>query len=383
MGAGVSCAQEGTSEQGKTLETPQNFSLSEMEILSWDSVENATGYCVEINDEEYRTKETNLDVFKLLYQPGEYTISLYAYGKNGFLPSEYTSLSYSIPSLQGKLAFKSINNGKEVSITGVDVDNIEGKLVFPDMVGNIPVTGIEGNAFINAKKITGVLLPQNLETVGVSAFKGCTTLKRVEWGINIEEVPTSCFKGCPQLEQITFSEGLKKIGRESLEDCAKLERLSLPSTLQVIDLMGAPNLKHIEVHEANRVYKSVENKCILLRENNTLVVGTEEAFIPEETTSIGIKAFRGTGVTSVTIPQSVKSIGAYAFSDCAHLTEVIFEEGVEVLGSQVFEGSGSLQEINLPNTLTTIGAYAFKNCVSLQSLRIPKNVIESSTAFPA
>ena len=173
----------------------------------------------------------------------------------------------------------------------------------------------------------------------------------MEWGINIEEVPTSCFKGCPQLEQITFSEGLKKIGRESLEDCAKLERLSLPSTLQVIDLMGAPNLKHIEVHEANRVYKSVENKCILLRENNTLVVGTEEGFIPEETTSIGIRAFRGTGVTSVTIPQSVKSIGAYAFSDCRNLANIYLQPTVPpVISSNSFDGNASGRKFYVPRS---------------------------------
>jgi len=96
-------------------------------------------------------------------------------------------------------------------------------------------------------------------------------------------------------------------------------------------------------------------------------------------TSIGANA-RGTGafqnnanVTSVTIPNSVTSIGDYAFFECTSLTSVTMAYGVTSIGNYSFEDSG-LASVTIPNSVTSIGGYAFLRCNSLTSLTIPSSV---------
>lgn len=96
--------------------------------------------------------------------------------------------------------------------------------------------------------------------------------------------------------------------------------------------------------------------------------------------SIGYRSFYGnTTLTSLTIPDSVKSIGNMAFYAC-NLTSVTLGNGVTSIGTQAFMGNKSLANIVFGNSLTTIGDKAFSLCKSLESITIPKSVthIESS-----
>jgi hypothetical protein len=96
--------------------------------------------------------------------------------------------------------------------------------------------------------------------------------------------------------------------------------------------------------------------------------------ISTNVTSIGTKAFRGAGLTSVTIPKSVTSIGDYAFGDCTHLTSVAIPNSVTSLGGYMFAYDTSLTSANIPTTVTSIGTAAFYDCSKLNSVTIPNTV---------
>ena len=98
-----------------------------------------------------------------------------------------------------------------------------------------------------------------------------------------------------------------------------------------------------------------------------------ETGITYSVTSIGIGAFSGRQLYSVTIPNSVTSIGCSAFQYCSGLTSVTIPNSVTSIDSIVFYECTSLTSITLPNSLDTIGAYAFYN-TGLTSITIPKNV---------
>jgi hypothetical protein len=91
-------------------------------------------------------------------------------------------------------------------------------------------------------------------------------------------------------------------------------------------------------------------------------------------TSIGYSAFRGcTGLTHITIPNSVKSIGDYAFRGCTGLTQVTIPGSVESIGDYAFQWC-SLTQVTIPGSVKSIGACAFSYCTSLTHITIPDSV---------
>ena len=100
--------------------------------------------------------------------------------------------------------------------------------------------------------------------------------------------------------------------------------------------------------------------------------GLTSVTIGNGVTGISYSAFYGcSGITSVTIPDSVTSIGEYAFYGCSGLTSVTIPDSVTSIGGSAFSGCSGLTSIVVPNSVTSIGKYAFEDCNSLTSITIP------------
>ena len=97
--------------------------------------------------------------------------------------------------------------------------------------------------------------------------------------------------------------------------------------------------------------------------------------IPDSVTSIGCSAFSGcSALTGVTIPDSVTSIGDRAFYRCTSLTSVTIGDSVTSIGSGAFSGCTSLTSVTIGDSVTSIGHGAFRECTSLTSVTIPDSV---------
>jgi BspA type Leucine rich repeat region (6 copies)/Secretion system C-terminal sorting domain len=92
-------------------------------------------------------------------------------------------------------------------------------------------------------------------------------------------------------------------------------------------------------------------------------------------TGIGEEAFLDcTGLTSITIPNSVTSIASYAFSGCTSLTSVTIPNSVISIGPSAFESCYSLTSVTIPNSIVSIGNSTFGLCTGLKSIMIPNSV---------
>jgi hypothetical protein len=135
-------------------------------------------------------------------------------------------------------------------------------------------------------------------------------------------------------------------------------------------LNDCPNLKAINVNSSNKFYSSNQGVLFVKSKDNTKLMlfkypqGKAGAYtIPDGVTNIGDRfngAFLGcTRLTSVTIPDSVTSIGGRAFLGCTNLTSVTIGNGVTSIGNGAFSGCTSLTSVTIPDSVTSIGNGAF------------------------
>ncbi len=252
------------------------------------------------------------------------------------------------------------------------------------------------NAFTNCTSLTSLIFPDSLTSIGLFAFQNCTSLKTVVFGNSLKEILGHAFDGCTSLENVTLPKSLSSLGWSAFSPCNSLQS--------------------INVEEGNTNYSSVDG--ILFNYDKTTLIqypaGKTEGtyFIPDSVKEIFSYAFTNcTYLKSVVIPESVTTIREYAFEDCTSLVNVTMGNSVKEIQSRVFEnctslenvtlgnsvtkiwsrafyGCSSLKNINLPNSVTNIGSYGFCGCSSLTSIRIPSslekinnNVFENCTSL--
>ena len=105
-------------------------------------------------------------------------------------------------------------------------------------------------------------------------------------------------------------------------------------------------------------------------------------FIPASVTSIGERAFEGCKANSITIPDSVKKIGAYAFLDCAYIDTVTIPANITEITDDCFNGCQYLNNVVLPDTVKSIGKNAFKGCKRMTNFTMGNGVeIIGDSAF--
>ncbi len=93
-------------------------------------------------------------------------------------------------------------------------------------------------------------------------------------------------------------------------------------------------------------------------------------------TSISSDAFAGqTGITSVSIPQNIRSIGTGAFQNCTGLKSVTMAAGITEISESTFKGCSALASVSVPNTVTRIGASAFEDCVLLKTATLAEGLL--------
>ncbi len=183
----------------------------------------------------------------------------------------------------------------------------------------------------------------------------------------------------PQFVTYQGTYSVTSIGRSAFSGCTGLTSITIPESVTSIGVLafnGCTGLTNIIVEAGNPKYDSRNNcNAIIETATNELFAGCKNTTIPNSVTSIGDYAFYWcTGLTSVTIPNSVTSIGGSAFSGCTGLTSVNIPNSVTSIGDYAFQFCSGLTSVTIPNSVTSIGRNAFDECTRLTSVTIPSSV---------
>ena len=133
------------------------------------------------------------------------------------------------------------------------------------------------------------------------------------------------------------------------------------------------NLNH-KTKEASVTFNGNKNKTKGYENNITIPTNITIDNELYKVTSIGEEAFMFSSFKSITIPNSISSIGEDAFYNCKALTSVNIPNSVSRIEAKTFYNCRSLKEIIIPNSVTTICEWSFSCCDSLASITIPSSV---------
>ena len=351
------------------------------------------------------------------------------------MPSTITTIGAEV--FSGR-AFKTITIGANVTSIGANAFADCKYLTTVNFTESSAELTIGANAFLNCDKLSNITLPTRTKSIGDTAFSGCTAISGkftipenvgtigkqafnncagltelevlgADTSFTLESNAFTATKLCKSLAKITVSESnTKYISVDGVlytkSSGAAAQLLYCPSSCvgQVVSGVNTVYVPNTVSSVATLAFEhAMAVQAVIFLENEEAPVAltlASSAFaadntkypsqlqsveLPSGMKAIAASAFANSAIVSITIPNTVTSLGNKAFSGCTNLTTVVFEEGgtaaltlgtaSSTTGNGPFNGCSSLTTVNLPERLTVIGGGSFYN-TNVNSITIPSTV---------
>ena len=223
-------------------------------------------------------------------------------------------------------------NRAMIGFTGEANEKLVIPAVFEDNGTWYRVTSIGICAFYGCSGLASVTIPDTVATIDGYAFGGCSNLTSVTIGDSVTTISGTAFWCCSNLTSVIIPDSVTTIGYEAFAGCSNLTSVTIGKSVTTIGESAFRNcsrLTSIVIDEKNIAYQSINGN--LYSKDGTLLIAyalgkIDTHFqIPDSVTTIGDWAFSGcSSLTSVTVGDSVTSIGDFAFCDCDAITHVYY-----------------------------------------------------------
>lgn len=281
-----------------------------------------------------------------------------------------------------------------------------------------------GYAFVDCHSLKNVYLSSKIKRIENSTFSDCASLENVVIPKSVNYIDGFAFSRCSSFTKIILPEGLTGIGWYAFADCSNLEYIYIPSTVTDIQIhptgdiafAGCPKLtihclagtyaeQFAEENDIPYIIESEPPKAPVNRKTSpkTSSTSSQKAAPKAKTSSpkasqaqslpndfpngklISLsdlemegdclkKVYNLGGDEHIILPEGIKTIGDWAFSNTENLKSVVIPESVNCIGAFAFHNCEHLELLSLPSTLKQIGRCAFTDCIALKTVIIPANV---------
>ncbi len=325
------------------LASPSDLTI-ENKTLSWNAVDNARGYTVEIAGEQHDLRRTTFSFDNVFLEEGTYTFRVKARG-NGvdFSDSDWATIDY-VQGYENGLTYTLTELGHSYEVSSVG--RAKGDVVIDDYYNGLPVTGIGRLAFTNSLDLTSVTFGKNIRSVGSRAFYGCSKLETVVLNDGLVDIGDTAFQTCRELTEIEIPNTVTTIGDNAFAFCRKLEAVNIG--------IGVTSIG-----------KYAFNTCVSL---NQIVLPTSVA-------RLGANSFQScSALKEVKIESLAMNCDASVFMNCESLVSVDFGNCEMAISDNMFSGCAALTDLVIPDSVLSIATGAFRNCSALKNISIGSGV---------
>lgn len=240
--------------------------------------------------------------------------------------------------------------------------------------------------FSGASALTDITLPEGIAITEGSTFSECTSLKSITLPASITTIPSYMFAGCSALERVTAKGTITAIGNSAFKsDTALTEIPDLSQVTSIGDraFYGCSALKTVDLHSVTTMEYGAFQGCDALSgeidlSNLEEIPGHAFCYDPNITSvitcptlrSIGDWAFIWADISTISLPETLNSIGTYTFYKSSLSGTVALPDSLTQLGASAFSGCEEVNAIQIGSGLKDIPANAFAGCTNLKTITV-------------
>lgn len=240
--------------------------------------------------------------------------------------------------------------------------------------------------FSGASALTDITLPEGIAITEGSTFSECTSLKSITLPASITTIPSYMFAGCSALERVTAKGTITAIGNSAFKsDTALTEIPDLSQVTSIGDraFYGCSALETVDLHSVTTMGYGAFQGCDALSgeidlSNLEVIPGHAFCYDPNITSvitcptlrSIGDWAFIWADISTISLPETLNSIGTYTFYKASLSGTVALPDSLTQLGASAFSGCEEVNAIQIGSGLKDIPANAFAGCTNLKTITV-------------
>lgn len=239
-------------------------------------------------------------------------------------------------------------------------------------------------AFDSCADLVSIELPENLESLGAGAFDACYGLETVNIPKGITQIGDCTFRECRALTEIVLHDGITSIGHSAFYDCSSLKSITIPNGVTEISTSTFASCDALQAVRLPNTVRSIGNNafadCFFLTDiilpNGLESIGDgafdecyrlENITIPNSVTHVGSDAFALCGALQVV--NNIYYVGNWAVGlDDDGVSVYTLREGTVGIGDCLFTSCIYLKDITIPESVKHIGRYAFFQCTNLKQI---------------